>query len=65
MIEKGWINESDHYVKASTTAPLKVTTLQAAAIYNYKFLSYDKSYGMHNPKYYRALLKNTLEFLKK
>lgn len=65
MITKGWINADDHYVKATSAAPLKISTLQAAALYNYKFLSYDKSYGMHNPKYYRALLKNTLEFLKK
>lgn len=64
LITKGWINADDHYVKASTAEPLKISTLQAAALYNYKFLSYDKSYGMHNPKYYRALLKNTLEFLK-
>jgi hypothetical protein len=65
LIAKGWLDPVTHYFKATTAAPIKTTTLNAAAMYNYKIMSYDKSMGIHNPKYMKAFIKNTLEHLKK
>jgi hypothetical protein len=65
LIAKGWLDPVTHYFKATTAAPIKTTTLNAAAMYNYKIMSYDKSMGIHNPKYMKAVIKNTLEHLKK
>jgi formate-dependent nitrite reductase cytochrome c552 subunit len=36
----------------------------AKAVWNYRLLYYDHSYGLHNPKYAEALLKNTTAALK-
>jgi len=36
---------------------------QAGAIFNYKWIEEDRSYGVHNPKYVKALLKNSIEAL--
>jgi cytochrome c551/c552 len=38
--------------------------LIAKAVWNYRFLYYDHSYGLHNPKYAEALMKNTIAALK-
>ncbi len=38
--------------------------LHAQAIYNYFGVKYDRSLGVHNPKYVKAILQNTLEALK-
>ena len=35
----------------------------ADAYYNYKYIYYDHSHGVHNPAYTRALLKNSIEAL--
>jgi hypothetical protein len=62
----GYINRYD----ASTnpdgvpTANWKPTNLEAAAISNFQFVLRDKSLGIHNPTYVRALLKNTIAALK-
>jgi len=34
------------------------------AIWNYRVLYYDHSYGLHNPKYANATLQNTIAALK-
>jgi nitrate/TMAO reductase-like tetraheme cytochrome c subunit len=36
----------------------------AKAVWNYRLLYYDHTYGLHNPKYAEALLKNTIAALK-
>ena len=36
---------------------------QAGAIFNYKWIEEDRSHGVHNPKYVKALLKNSIEAL--
>lgn len=43
----------------------KVPMVQAQAIFNYYGIEEDRSEGVHNPKYVRALLVNTLEALNK
>jgi nitrate reductase cytochrome c-type subunit len=62
LMDLGYINESNS-VNASSSNPLQVTTEHAAAIYNYKFLIEDQSAMIHNPKYSKALLNNSLEAL--
>ncbi len=44
--------------------PGTVPMVQAQAVYNYFGVKYDRSLGVHNPKYVKAILTNTLEALK-
>lgn len=46
---------------ASSTNPLVIPVEHAQAIWNYKVLIEDNSDGIHNPKYAKALLSNTIE----
>jgi len=57
LVEVGSITESGSTV--SGTYPVKV----AQATWNYKTLEEDKSNGVHNPDYSKALLKNSIEAL--
>jgi hypothetical protein len=71
LVSKNFIEDTDSaYVlgddgvnRASRTNPLTATVKDAQAIWNYKTLQEDKSNGIHNPKYTKALLKNTIEYL--
>ncbi len=59
LVEKGLMTESGSAVTGTTTGKL------ASALLNYRTIAIeDKSFGVHNPKYVRALLTNTLESLK-
>jgi hypothetical protein len=40
-----------------------VPMLHAQAVYNYFGVKYDRSLGVHNPKYVKAILANTIEAL--
>jgi len=48
----------------STSAPLTVTEAVANAMWNYKFVVYDKSMGVHNSAYTKALLESALAAMK-
>jgi len=48
----------------SADAPLTVTEAVANAMWNYKFVIYDKSMGVHNSAYAKALLESALEAMK-
>jgi len=52
-------NDTDGYEPVVGTYPM----LQAQAYFNYIGLEEDRSLGVHNPKYVKALLMNTLEAL--
>jgi len=62
MIAKGWMTASKNW-NASSSKPLVVTQNQAAAMYAYNALQEDKSKGVHNPKYARAVLDNIMHVL--
>jgi len=47
----------------SADAPLTVTEAVANAMWNYKFVTYDQSMGVHNSAYAKALLEAALEAL--
>jgi hypothetical protein len=48
----------------SADAPLTVTEAVANAMWNYKFVTYDQSMGVHNSAYAKALLESALEAMK-
>jgi hypothetical protein len=43
--------------------PQTLPANQAAALWNYKYLQEDRSKGVHNPKYAKAMLQNSIEAL--
>lgn len=51
---KGFITSSGSVVTGS------YTNLEAAIIYNYKYIEEDKSWGIHNYKYSKKLLENSI-----
>jgi hypothetical protein len=55
LLAKGAITES------GSTVPGTYPAAVAQAVWNYKTLEEDKSKGIHNPKYVKALLKNSIE----
>ncbi|MBW8323160.1 MAG: hypothetical protein K0M50_00210 [Prolixibacteraceae bacterium] len=65
LVELGAINKTtvdgvDTYAPADKKS---VPMVQAQAVFNYFGIEEDRSLGVHNPKYVRALLVNTLEAL--
>lgn len=52
------VNYNHDYAKVGT-----YSSKRAAALYNYIFIMRDKSWGVHNPRYARAVLQNSLEAL--
>ena len=63
ILEKGTDGKPDGYVIASTSKPLKLTSKQTAALLNWTFVYRDLSSGVHNYKYTKALLTNTIAAL--
>ncbi|GAB1370472.1 hypothetical protein MASR1M45_05330 [Candidatus Kapaibacterium sp.] len=43
--------------------PGSYPTLHAAALYNYRWAAADQSWGIHNPKYIKAVIKNAINAL--
>ena len=58
LYAKGIFNASHGLV-----VPVDVSHDEAGAVWNFFFVEEDKSYGVHNAKYTRALLKNSIEAL--
>jgi hypothetical protein len=48
-----------HYSPVAGVIPM----VQAQAVFNYLGVKYDRSLGVHNPKYVNAILQNTIEAL--
>jgi hypothetical protein len=61
FVDKGLLNPETDLWNASTSAPLTVPEAVAQAMWNYKFLTYDKSNGVHNSSYAKAMLEAALE----
>ncbi len=60
LVNAGYVNESSGLVNASSSSPLVVSSDMAGAILNYYMVEEDGSMGVHNPKYVKALLANSL-----
>jgi len=63
LIEKGLLNPDTDLFNASSSAPLVVPEAVAQAMWNYKFVTYDGSNGVHNSAYAKALLEAALATL--
>lgn len=61
VITKTTVDGVDTYSPKAGTVPM----VQAQAVFNYFGIKYDRSLGVHNPKYVKAVLVNTLEALNK
>lgn len=61
FIDKGMLNAETSLWNATTDAPLVVPEAVANAMWNYKFVTYDQSNGVHNSSYANALLDAALE----
>ena len=64
FVAEGLLNPETDLWNASATAPLTVPEAVANAMWNYKFVTYDQSMGVHNPAYAKALLEAALEAMK-
>lgn len=62
LIEKGALNP-DGSIKGSSSNPNVLPSKVAQALWNWVMLEEDKSNGIHNPPYTKALLKNSIEAL--
>ena len=51
----------DGDINASSSAPLTLTADQAGAVMNLLYIEEDASTGVHNPRYVKALLKNSIQ----
>ncbi len=66
LIARGWLDPATLLAKASASAPLKITpAIKAGVLYNYFFIKYDLSEGIHNTKYTQDLLYSSLAELRK
>jgi hypothetical protein len=52
------------FTNPSADAPLVVPEDVANAMWNYKFVTYDQSMGVHNSAYAKAMLESALEAMK-
>lgn len=57
----GILSASTGLVNTSSSSPISITVDQAAALYNYLYVMEDRSMGIHNPTYAKALLQNSIE----
>lgn len=72
LIDKGLLDISrntdgknvlNEYILLPGNKPKKFSALEAGAVLNYLLIAKDRSNGVHNYKYAKALLKNTIEAL--
>ncbi len=61
LVADGILNDADGLVKASGSKPLVVPNKKAGALMNFYLVEEDRSMGIHNPAYVKALLQNSIE----
>ena len=64
FVEKKMLDPETDLFIASASAPATYPEAVANAMWNYKFVVYDKSMGVHNSAYTKALLEAALEAMK-
>ena len=70
LANRGWLDtttsnglfEFDRVI-ASSSSPLELDPDDAGSLFNYLLLASDKSFGIHNPIYYKAILANVKQHL--
>ena len=64
LIDKGILNPNDlPYANASSSNPLVLTADELGALYNYQYVREDQSLGIHNYKFAKKLLENSIAAL--
>ena len=63
LVANNYLNEESGLVKATSSNPLIIPANHAGALLNYYMVKQDGSMGIHNPKYAKALLQNSIEVL--
>lgn len=63
LIEKGFLRDNFESVNASSSAPLELTAEELGALWNYQYVREDQSFGIHNYKYIKTLLENSIAAL--
>ena len=64
LLDRGILNPNDlPYANASNSNPLELTEHEAGALYNYQYVREDQSLGVHNYKFAKKLLENSLAAL--
>ncbi len=64
LIAKGWLNPASGLVNASSSKPLVIKpAYKAGALYNFFFVEHDLSEGIHNSKYAKALLDESIKVM--
>ena len=61
LVTAGIVDQASGLVNASSSTPLVISADQAGALMNYYMVSEDRSMGIHNPPYVKALLQNSIE----
>lgn len=62
LIEKGILRNLES-VNASGSSPLELTADELGVLWNYQYVREDNSFGVHNYKYAKALLENSIAAL--
>lgn len=62
LIEKGILRNLES-VNASSSSPLELTADEVGVLWNYQYVREDNSFGVHNYKYAKALLENSIAAL--
>ncbi|MGC9341743.1 MAG: hypothetical protein ACP5E3_03505 [Bacteroidales bacterium] len=61
LLSNEYVDDESGLVNASSSTPLVIPSDHAGAILNYYMVIEDGSMGVHNPKYTKALLTNSIE----
>ncbi len=64
LLDRGILNPNDlPYANASSSNPLELTTDEVGALYNFQYVREDQSLGIHNYKFAKKLLENSIAAL--
>jgi hypothetical protein len=63
LFEKGILRDNLESVNASSSNPLELSAEEVGALWNYQYVREDQSFGVHNYKYMKALLENSIAAL--
>ncbi len=64
LLDRGILNPNDlPYANASGSNPLELNEHEAGALYNYQYVREDQSMGVHNAKFAKKLLENSIAAL--
>ncbi len=63
LFDRGILRDDLTYANASNDNPLELTSTEIGALWNFKYALEDNSFGVHNYKYMKTLLENSIAAL--